>query len=272
MPFSLLLTILPFVLAGIAALYSERAGLLHIGIEGFILFGAFSFASFATIGGIPLFFSMPVSIFMSLIPGFIFSYLVVFKKANLYIMGLAINLLAAGLIPVLSQFIFNTKTLIRFNSNESDFYIILAVLILSVIGAAFILDKTKPGLRIKAAGSCDTLLSSRGLNPANYQFAALMTASGLAAMAGILLVLTINAYVPNISSGRGWIGLVLVYMGFRKVPGVFLAGIFFGISEIAGQYMQDIIPPALSLITPYLLGLIAIIFSKNANKSDTFQN
>lgn len=270
MPFSLLLTLLPFVLTGIAALYSERAGLLHIGIEGFILFGAFSFASLSSMGGVPLSLWMPVSLFLSLIPALVFSYLVVYKKANLYIMGLAINLLAAGLIPVLSQFLFKTKTLIRFTSNEFDFYIILGVLVLSIIGAAFILDKTKPGLRIKAAGSCYKLLSSRGINPETYQFTALMTASGLAAMAGVLLALTINAYVPNISSGRGWIGLVLVFMGFRKVPGVLLAGIFFGVSEIAGQYIQDVIPPALSLITPYLLGLIAIIFSQNANKSDTF--
>ena len=260
----------PLLIAACAALVSEYAGLLNVGIEGLMLLSAFT-----GIGGILLTESLG-----GLIPGLALSltlgaglsmfitYLAIYRKANIYIVGLAVNLTAAGFVSILSTRFFGNRSIVALPPElllqpQLVKTASAALAVLTGLGLALFCHYTKTGLRIKILGKDSAFLDSIGVHTARLKIAAMGMSGAAAALAGCLLSLQLGAFVPNQSAGKGWIALVLAYAGGRSVIGTICAALLFVYLEntiAAAQIGME--HPALLIGLPFVLGLFLIIAEK----------
>ena len=260
----------PLLIAACAALVSEYAGLLNVGIEGLMLLSAFT-----GIGGILLTESLG-----GLIPGLAVSlalgaglsmfitYLAIYRKANIYIVGLAVNLTATGFVSILSTRFFGNRSIVALPPElllqpQLVKTVSAALAVLTGLGLALFCRYTKTGLRIKILGKDSAFLDSIGVHTARLKIAAMGMSGAAAALAGCLLSLQLGAFVPNQSAGKGWIALVLAYAGGRSVIGTICAALLFAYLEntiAAAQIGME--HPALLIGLPFVLGLFLIIAEK----------
>ena len=270
----------PFLLAGIGGLMTELAGMLNIALEGLILIGAFFSVIFAAWTG-SLFAGILIGIAITVLVSYIFGAITLYLKANVFITGLATNLLAGGLTTVLSFYYFGTKGVLMFSELPAlpslkvpalhgipligDILFGHNVLVyigwLIVVVAWFAVYRTPFGFRLRGTGSNPKAMIALGLNPQNYQMAGILISGLTCGLAGAVLTLNLGAYVPNISSGRGWIALVVIYLGGKTPFGILAAAFVFGLAESFSNYAQGFmdIPADFILAFPYIITVVAMV-------------
>ncbi|NCB01217.1 MAG: ABC transporter permease [Spirochaetia bacterium] len=270
----------PLLLASTGGLFTELSGMLNISLEGLMLIGAF-----ATIVGVhfsnSLVVGMIIGIISAMILASILASIVLYLKANVFITGLAANLFASGMTVVLSFYLFNNKGVITFDNLPvipklfldlskkipvvgpiffgHTFFTYLSVILL--ILASIIIYRTPFGFRLRAAGLYPKSLSSIGISYKKYRFFAFLISAFYSAIAGAMLSMNLGAFVPNITSGKGWIALVVIFLGQKRPAGLIIASLIFGFSEAFSNYAQGVwsIPSDFILAIPYLFTLVAII-------------
>lgn len=270
----------PFLLAATGGLFTELTGKLNIALEGLMLVGAFFSVVFASLTG-SLFLGILLGLASALLLALIFGSISLYLKANILISGLATNLLAAGLTVVLSFQLFGSKGVIRFENIPRlpelkvpllqkipllgdllaghDLLVYLSWL--CIILAAVVIYRTPFGLRIRATGLSAPTVNSLGLNPRSYQLKAILISGFTCGLAGAVLTLKLGAFVPNITSGRGWIALVAIYLGNRTPLGILIASFVFAFAESISNYAQGAInvPADFILAFPYIITVLAMI-------------
>jgi simple sugar transport system permease protein len=269
----------PFLLAATGGLFTELAGMLNIALEGLMLFGAFFSVLFAGLTG-SLFLGVLLGIASAMLAAALFGAVSLNLKANVFISGLATNLLASGLTIVLAFQIFGNKGVVRFGIAAlpsltvpclaripvlGDLLIGHNVLVylswLIVLLAALVIYRTPFGLRIRGTGLNAPTINSLGLQPRRYQMAGILISGFTCGLAGAVLTLNLSAFVPNITSGRGWIALVAIYLGNKTPWGIVIASFVFGFAESLSNYAQGAInvPADFILAFPYLITVLAMI-------------
>lgn len=278
----------PFLLAGIGGLMTELAGMLNIALEGLILIGAFFSVVFAATTG-SLFLGVLLGIGVTMLIAYIFGAITIYMQANVFITGLATNLLAAGLTTVLSFYLFGTKGVIRFQSLPDlvEFHVpvleripligdmffghnVFTYLSWLIVFLAYLLIYRIPfGFHLRGTAMNPEALRSLGLKPARFQLAGILMSGFTCGLAGAVLTLNLGAYVPNISAGRGWIALVVIYLGNKTPIGVLIASFVFGLAESLSNYAQGVInvPADFILAFPYVITVAAmVVFSMIQHK------
>jgi simple sugar transport system permease protein len=263
--YAIITAAVPLVLASLGGLLSERAGVLNISMEGCITAGAFSAALVISSGGTPL-----AAVAAAVVAGIIFGSVLagthLLLGANLFIAGLGINLLIPSLAGLLSQMIRGSRGTIRIPENALSVFqgpgLILTALSMPVLAilAGLLLDRSRFGRYIRAAGSGPDLLRERGISPEFIRYLVLLISSVAASLAGVFLAFRVEAYVPGMSSGRGWIALVIIWMGFRRPQGMLLSAYLFSMIEIISGRAQGLqgVPATLLLALPYITALVAL--------------
>jgi ABC-type uncharacterized transport system permease subunit len=271
----------PFLLAAIGGLFTELAGMLNIALEGLILVGSFFAVVFAGLTG-SLLAGVLLGVAATLLVALLFGAVSLYLEANVFITGLATNLLASGLTAVLALRLFGNKGVLRFalpGLPVLSLQGIPALRRIPVLGdlllghnvlvyvswlvlalAALLIHRTPFGLRLRGAGLGRETLSSLGLKPKRYQLAAILISGLTCGLAGAALTLRLGAFVPNISGGRGWIALVVIYLGNKTPAGILAAALLFGLAESLANYAQGAtnVPAELILAFPYLLTVVAM--------------
>lgn len=269
----------PLLFAALGGLFTELSGLLNIALEGLILIGAF--ASAAVAGATQsLALGLAAGVAAATLVAAFYGLVTIRGRANEFVTGLAANLLASGLAVVLSAQLFKTKGILAldleplpelapalagrlpflgkllFGHNALVYASWLAVPM-----AAIVIGKTPFGLRLRAAGSNPRALLAQGLKPERYRFAAVLISGGASGLAGACLSLSLAAYVPNMSSGRGWIALVAIYLGGRKSSGVAAACLAFALADSFANYAQGFlkVPSDFILALPYAATFLALV-------------
>jgi ABC-type uncharacterized transport system permease subunit len=269
----------PFLLAATGGLFTELAGMLNIALEGLMLIGAFFSVVFAGLTG-RLAIGVLLGITSAVLAAALFAAISLNLKANVFISGLATNLLASGLTVVLAFQLFGNKGVVRFQIAKlpslnfpalarvpvlGDLLIGHNVLVyfswLIVVLAALLIYRTPFGLRIRGTGLGAATIASLGLKPRRYQMAGILISGFTCGLAGAMLTLRLSAFVPNITSGRGWIALVAIYLGNRTPWGIVIASFIFGLAESLSNYAQGAIniPADFILAFPYLITVLAMI-------------
>lgn len=269
----------PLLFAALGGLLTELTGLLNIALEGLIVIGAF--AGVAAAGA---FHSVLAGILgaaaAAMALAALFGLVTLKGRANEFIAGLATNLFAAGGTVVLSAELFKTKGVVSFDIPAlpristpvltdipliGELFLRHNVLVygswLAVLIVWLLIEKTPFGMRLRATGANPTAVSALGLRPDRYRFAAILLSGLGAGLAGSYLSLGLSAYVPNISSGRGWIALVAIYLGRRKPLGVLAACFVFATADSFANYAQGFlsIPADFILALPYGITLLALV-------------
>jgi simple sugar transport system permease protein len=267
----------PLLFAATGGLYTELSGMLNIALEGLLLIGAFSAAAAVYFTG-----SFAAGLIAAIIASMILSALLAFTtlklRSNIFITGLAVNLLAGGMTVILSQYIFNTRGVITIPgalSTARNVYVCAGLVLLLV--SWIVMYKTPFGYRLRACDKHSKALVSLGIHPDSYRWIAFLVSGFFCGIGGSFLSLNLGAFVPNMTAGKGWIALVVIFLGGRRPLGLIVAAFVFGLAESFSNYAQGagvltsgfFIPADFILAMPYLLTLLAMIFIsviRNKNK------
>lgn len=265
----------PLILAAMGGLLSEQAGALNISLEGCISSGAFTAAMILASGGSPLL-AAAAAMFSGIFFGFLLSAAHIGAGANLFIAGLGINLLIPSLSDLLSQVFWSHKGTIRVpegtldSFNNSGITTITWLMIPFTVFTIILIRWTGFGRRIRTAGSSPEFLKERGISSAWTKTWALVISSAMASLSGVFLAFRIGGFVPGMSSGRGWIALVIVWLGFRRPAGILISAYFFSLIEIISGKAQGManVPETLLLALPYVIALAALTLATAGRSID----
>jgi simple sugar transport system permease protein len=270
----------PLLFAATGGLFTELAGMLNIALEGLLLTGAF-FAAAALYHTGSFAAGVTAAILASLLLSFILAFTTLRLRSNVFITGLAANLLAGGAVMVFSQRLFNTRGVIVLRDIQRlprmrvpfaaeipaageifsghSLYVYASWLLLLV--SWIVIYRTPFGFRLRACARHARALESLGLRPDTYRFAAFLLSGLCCGIGGSFLSLNLGAFVPNMSAGKGWIALVVIFLGGRRPQGLLAAAFVFGLAEAFSNYAQGRfnVPADFILAMPYLFTLIAMI-------------
>jgi len=257
---------IPLIFTALAGLFSERAGIVDIGLEGKMLAAAFAAACLAYLSGnawIGLLGGIGISIMFSMIHGFAS----ITNRGNQIVSGVALNFVAAGLTIVLGQAWFNqggrTPGLTgeaRFSpiilpgtdfmrdvpvigplySNVISGNNILTYLAFAAVPLSWwILYRTRFGLRLRAVGENPSAVDTAGISVSWLRFRALIVTGIFGGFAGAYLSIAQSAaFINNMSAGKGYIALAaLIFAKWKPVP-VMFACLLFGFLDAVANFMQ----------------------------------
>jgi simple sugar transport system permease protein len=235
----------PILLAGIGELISERGGVINVGLEGMMLSGAFfayliAWKTHSSVIG--LFGGIGGGLIFAVIMGL----LTIEAGADQIVAGVAIDLAAIGLTGFLFEQIFQNlqqilvkpvgmisiPLLIKIPSFgpalfKHDPLVFLAFILVPV--AWFLLYRTRWGLAIRAAGELPSAADSAGISVRRVRWMGVLTAGGLAGLAGAdLSVVQVGIFHEGMSAGLGYLALVAVIFGRWKPVGVLAAALVLG--------------------------------------------
>ena len=259
----------PCLLVAFGAIVSEYAGVMTIFLEGCINMGAFFCFAFSAMTG-----SVVAGIIGACVVCMLYvlgAWLFVQKaKADIYLVGAGLNILAAGIIPLFSKLWFGTSGVVAANIIAPSAFFVRGGSTLMCLAAAlcfiFFLLKTPWGLAMRICGTQREVVKAGGIKPELLQCESWLIAAAFAALAGGVLSIRLQSFVPNISSGKGWIALAVVFLGRKNIFSVVLATLLFAAAEYASNRLQglSIIKPAVLLAMPYIVALLlfAVIPSK----------
>lgn len=284
----------PLILCAMAGIFSERAGIIDISLEGKMLAAAFAAASIAAITGSPwagLLVAIIVSVMLSLLHGFA----CITHKGNQVISGLAINILASGLTVTLGIAIFarggQTPLLgkgERFSSVElplaewlgeyvpiigtiykeviSGHNILVWVALIAVFITSYIVFKTSFGLRLRAVGEKPEAIDSAGLSVSGLRFQAIILAGLLTGIAGAYLSTAHGAgFIREMTAGKGYIALAAMIFGKWRPWPALSACLMFGFLDALAARLQGVSLPYIGevstdliLALPYVMTVVLL--------------
>lgn len=283
----------PLLLACLAGLYSERAGIFDIGLEGKMLAAAFLSAAIAAVSG-NVWLGLLAGIGASMILSVVHGLASITFRGNQLISGVAINFLAAGLTVVIAQSWFSqggrTPQLTgdaRFNPIDLPFAealqnvpfigpiyyelisghtILVYIALLTVPLTWWILFRTRFGLRLRAVGENPAAVDTAGVSVIWLRFAAVGICGILCGIAGAYLATALQAgFVKDMSAGRGFIALAaLIFAKWRPWYALY-ACLLFGFLQ-AMSLRPDVIEGTVGFqvngqlldVLPYILTVVIL--------------
>ena len=263
---------IPYTLAGLGGTYSERSGVVNIGLEGMMLTGAFTAVAVTNITG-NAWIGLLSAIFVGMLIGAIHAVVCVTFKADQIVSGLAIIIFAAGITVFFSWLLFN-KTQVQaeaylripflhdipwFKVLFSEIPPMVFLTFLIVIASHFIIFKTVFGLRLRSVGEHPMAADTLGINVDKMRYAGVIISGALSGMAGAFLSLEhAHYFVKGISAGRGFIGLAAMIFGKWTPLGTAGAGLLFGFGEAIKPYLPKVVPSQFIDMIPYILTIVVL--------------
>lgn len=284
----------PYLFAAIGEVFAQRSGVFNLGIEGIMLLGAFTaIYAISDIGlglhpvvGVLL--AMAVGGFM----GLIMAVVSVTFRAQQGISGIGITLLGAGLssllfkvltggvitatgfraihipflsdIPIIGEIVFQQNVLVY-----------LAFLLVPI--SIWVLNRTNWGLQIRAVGQSPRAADAMGVNVQRVRYSAVILGGVLAGVAGASISIGITGvFQENMTGGRGFIAVALVYFGGWSPLRVMFGALLFSIANNLQYWVQILniqiggadIPPNLLIMVPYVLTIIVLIFARQRHSQE----
>jgi len=266
----------PILLAALGGTMTYYAGIFNIAMEGMMLSGAF----FAVLGSY-YFKSWPMGILCAILGALamalIFILFAIVLKMDEFITGIGLNLFALGLTTYLLRQIFGVKG--AFSSPDivpillgrilSGQNLIIYVAVIATFLVAYLVFKTRFGLRLRAAGYNRTCLDTSGVSANRIRIWSLLLCAVLCGLAGAFLSLGyVTLFTENMSAGRGWICLAAVIMVNGNPVGIALISLLFGFSDGLGLFLQKSFPSQFTAMVPYVATLIALFFYSIRTKKE----
>jgi len=271
----------PLVYAALGGIFSERVGIVNVGLEGMMLTGAFSGVLVSFYTGNP-WLGVLGAIFAGALLGLLHAILTVKFAGNQIVSGTGINLFALGFTAYMSQTIWGSRgasqsvrklptvslqplrgipvigdALNTLFSQSPLVYVMLAVVVISY----FVLFKTPLGLRIRAVGEHPAAADTAGIDVNRTKFLCLVLGGMLAGLGGVFLSLgELSLFVLGMSGGRGFIALAAMILGGWKPFGALVASLLFGFLGALQMGLQStgLLPPQIVLAIPYVLTVVVL--------------
>lgn len=284
---------IPLLCACLAGLYSERSGVVDIGLEGKMLASAFG-ATVAALSTGSALAGLAVGILTAIVLALIHGYASISQRGNQIVSGMAINMLAAGLTALLGNAWYReggrTPSLdgaARFNpihlpgadavagvpvlgpfyrqivsGHPLPVYLALAAVPLTW----FLLYRTRWGLRLRAVGENPAAVDTAGISVTRLRYSAMIACGILAGIGGTYLAVAQAAsFLPNMTAGKGFIALAaLIFAKWRPVQALG-ACLLFGVLDAVAIRLQGVALPGIGQVPvqaiqslPYILTVILL--------------
>jgi len=270
----------PIALAAIAAIYSERSGVVNIGIEGMMLAGAFSGVVIASATGNQLA-GVLAGILTGVLMAALHAVLSIRYKVNQIISGTVIIILAVGLTSYLQRALLNEYP--DLNSpgpavaalaipglwripvigpllfNQSPFIYLLFLL---VILTQVVLYKTRWGLRLRSVGEHPRAADTLGVNVFRMRYTAVLISGAISGLAGAYLsVGAAGRFNEGMTAGKGFLGIAAMIFGNWNPGGALLGSLIFGFFDSWQEklsLLQVGVPVDLLGMAPYIATMIVL--------------
>lgn len=275
---------IPLALAGLGGVFSERSGVINIGLEGMMLTGAFTAVAVTNFTQNP-WVGVLAAILVGILLGLIHAVTCITFKANQIVSGVAINLFASGITVFFSWLLFNeTQIMAKMNLpiwglplpniGEGSTFVrniivmfahyspLVYLTIIIFVLAHIVLFKTPFGLRLRSVGEYPEAADTMGVNIIKMRYMAVMASGALAGLAGSFLSLEqAHFFVKEMSGGRGYIALAAMIFGKWTPLGTAGAALLFGVGEALAMRLQGVLAVPVQFIhmVPYLLAIFVLV-------------
>ncbi|TFV79530.1 ABC transporter permease [Blastococcus sp. CT_GayMR19] len=262
---SILRALTPVLLAALGGAICAKAGVFNVGLEGFMLVGAFAAVAGSWFTG-----SAWVGVLAAVLAGAGMAALLAIASVKYggdeIIVGIALNLLAVGLTAFLLRTVFGRQgtftepTLQGLPTIAGQTPLTYLAWLLVPVLAVF-LRRHVWGFRLQGVGEAPEAARSLGVDTVKYRYGAVLASGVLCGLAGAQLSLgNVVLFSQNMTAGRGWVAVVAVLLAQAAPFGVLLAALLFATAEALGFRLQGVgLPSQLASATPYVLTLIALI-------------
>lgn len=277
------------ILAGLGGIFSERSGVINIGLEGLMIIGAFGagvfthYAETAGMGAASPYMGLLAAMVLGMAMAWIHAIASIRFKANQVVSGVVINFLALGLSVYMVKLLFEgsgqSPTLQHVFSKIvipglTDIpligYILYAypttyLAVILVFIAYYVLYRTPFGLRLRAVGEHPSAADTVGVKVLRTRYIGVLLSGVLAGLGGATITLTTTSvFSHNTISGQGFIALAAMIFGKWHPFGVFGAACFFGLSQALKDLLQmyglaAYVPPEFIYMLPYLFTILVLI-------------
>lgn len=287
---------IPLLIVALAAMFSERSGVINIGLEGTMVIGAFT-------GTLYLHFASQnpelnaqmqfiIAIIISLISGFIFSIFHAFASVNMSadqtISGTALNMFAGTFSIYIARTILGIQQisftggggyLIRkvpllgdipiigpmfFQNTYITTFLGIAILIISSI----VLYKTSFGLRLRSAGEFPQATDAAGVSVSKIRWAGVLISGALGGLGGLAYIVPISTEFNGSVAGYGFLAIAVLIFGQWKPKYIALAAFFFGLLKTISAAYTGIpflanlgIPQVIYQVMPYVITIVVLFLT-----------
>lgn len=276
----------PILLAALGGAICSRVGLFNVGLEGFVLVGAFS----AIVGNYytgNVFLAVLIAVVVTMLFSWIFAYMSINLQANVIVVGISFNFLALGLTAFCLKAIFHVKgafydknmiglpkwdiPLIKdipvvggIISGHSPLVYLAFVLVFVL---QYFLFKSVTGFRMIAVGENPVAAKSIGIKVNRMQYLAVLICGVLCGLAGAQLSLgQVTMFTEGMTAGRGFIALVATMLGQANPIGVMASSLLFGLMDAFSIRLQGFsLPTHFTQMLPYIVTLLAMLFFRKNN-------
>ncbi|MDD7459681.1 MAG: ABC transporter permease [Treponema sp.] len=285
------------ILAALGGMFSERSGVINLGLEGIMVFGALggAFVLHALPQATPAFTIICLTILASALCGIISSMLLAVAainfKADQTLAGTAINMLATAAATVIVKAFNNAKSngtnpsaildyietrkafAIKTGSIELNWYMLVTVILL--IASYIVLNKTRFGLRLMACGEHPQAADSVGINVYKMRYAGVLISGLCGGIGGIIYISAVNSQWDFIYgvAGAGFFALAVMIFGQWKPLRIALAALLFGVFRAVADiytgfdFLVHLVPGEVYKMLPYIISLLVLAFTSKKSRA-----
>jgi len=289
---------IPLLIVALGGMFSERSGVVNIALEGIMVMGAFCSIFFINqvqdvlSGNLLLILAILVAVASGILFSLLHAYAAINMRADQTISGTALNMIAPAFAIYLARSLqangvqqisftntFRIKSVpvlgeipligpLLFQNTYITTYIGIAILLFS----AFVLYKTRFGLRLRSCGEHPQAADSVGVNVYKIRYSGVIISGALAGLGGLVFVVPTSTNFNATVAGYGFLALAVLIFGQWKPMRILFAAFFFGLMKtVAASYsglgfLQNLpIPSDIYKMIPYIATLIVLAFtSKNS--------
>jgi simple sugar transport system permease protein len=249
----------PYLLAAAGGVMAERAGIISLSLEGYMLSGACA-AAFGAYAGDNAWLGILTGALGGMAAAAIHAVATVRYRADQVVTGIAINLLAVGATRFALRVAFGSSS----NSPRVPGFAfgnpLVLLGLLSIPAVAVLIDRTRFGLRLRAVGEHPAAAASLGIDVARTRVTAVLLSGVLAGLSGAYLALDQHQFTDEMTAGRGFIAIAAVIFGRWQPRRVGVACLLFAAAETLQIHLQSAstIPSQFVAMIPYALTIIAL--------------
>ncbi len=279
----------PYIFAGLGETFSQRSGVLNLGVDGIMLMGAFTgfYAVYITEN---LLIGVLVAMLTGLVMGLAVAFISVTLKAEQGISGIGVYLFGLGLSELLFQKLIGTpKSIVGFTAisipglSDIQFLgigeiffrhnLLVYVAFALVPISAYVLNRTPLGLMIRAVGQNPQAADAMGINVARVRYFTVTLGGVMSGLAGASLsIALLKVFQQNLTSGMGFIAVALVYFGGWRPFGILAGAMLFSFVNALQLQISGIgvdIPAEFAVMAPYVITIITLIFASKRTEKPT---
>lgn len=278
----------PLMLAALGGAFMQVSGVPNVGMEGMMLLAALAgyIVSFTTGSWIA---GLVFGIIASVIVGIAYAYFTLRLKADIFAIGITLNILMGGISAYVIRRYYNQLSVLRspnvkllpefsfqflekypsLNSLLNNYSILIPISFLLVTVTYIVFYKTPFGFWLRAAGSNPQAVSASGKSVNGIRFAAFVISAAFCGLAGVHLSMGyLGMFALSIVAGRGFVALAIVLFGGGNPITVLISSLIFGAADAASlRIPTEVVPPQFPLMLPYILTILAITFMSRFARS-----